>query len=362
MHRRDFLTAGIAASAWMSWPRTGDAAFDQSAPKRRRGVNICGAEFGVGPGFSNAKPGTLGKEYTYNSEKTVAYFAAQGVTLLRLAFRWERLQPRLGEPFDAAELERLKEFVGWARKHACRVILDPHNYGRYTVELAGRPKDCVIDAVIDGRTPVTREHFADLWSRLSVEFVDEPTVEAYGLVNEPHDMGSSDWKAISQAAVDAVRARGDRKWILVPGNSWSNSDRFREINGPEAWIRDLAGQTAYEAHCYFDHDYSGQYRQSYDEELKRDAELEGRGEKRLKQFVEWCQTNRVRGFLGEFGVPPDARWLEVMRRFLRALNEAGLEGCYWAAGEWWGRYPLSIQPSDGDAGRKPQLEVLLEDA
>ena len=358
MNRRQFLAGMATSAAWEVLPRTSRAAPDKRETKLRRGVAIAGAEFGVGPQFSNLRPGVAGKDYTYNSEQTVAYFAEQGVTLLRVPFRWERIQPRLGEPLNESELDRLRKFVGWARKHACHTILDVHNFARYTLLLGGKPRDCLIDATLGDRVPVTRAHFADLWSRLSAAFADEPAVEAYGLMNEPHDMGASDWKAISQAAVDAIRARGDRKQILVPGESWSNSDHFIDVNGPQAWIRDPLGRTAYEAHCYFDSDYSGNYRQSYDEELSRDPDLEQRGVKRPKQFFEWLRTNEVPGLVGEFGVPPEPRWLEVMRHFLQALDEAGIEGCYWAAGEWFGAYPLSIQPGLARR-RKPQLDVLV---
>lgn len=357
MHRREFLTAAAAGVAAALGRTCGAAPSDRTA-KLRRGVSIAGAEFGVDAKFSNLHPGVAGNDYTFNSEQTVAYFAEQGVTLLRVPFRWERIQPRLGEGLNEPELDRLRKFVGWAQEHECQVILDVHNFARYTLLLGGKPRECVIDATIGDRVPVTRAHFADLWSRLSAAFGDEPAVESYGLMNEPHDMGESDWKAISQAAVDAIRARGDRKLILVPGESWSNSDHFSDVNGPKAWIRDPLGRTAYEAHCYFDSNYSGQYRQSYDEELSRDPELPERGVKRLKQFFEWLRTNGVPGLLGEFGVPPEPRWLEVMRRCLRALDEAGIEGCYWAAGEWFGAYPLSIQPGLA-LRRKPQLEALV---
>lgn len=358
MNRRKFLTrAAVAAAPAGLFQRCGAAPASPNA-KLRRGVSVAGAEFGVGPQFSNLQPGVAGKDYTYNSEQTVAYFAEQGVTLLRVPFRWERIQPRLGEPLNEPELKRLRKFAGWAREHNCQVILDVHNFARYTLLLGGKPRDCLIDATLGDRVPVTRAHFADLWSRLSAAFAGEPAVESYGLMNEPHDMGSSDWKAISQAAVDAIRARGDRKQILVPSESWSNSDHFIDVNGPKAWIRDPLGRTAYEAHCYFDSNYSGQYRQSYDEELSRDPELAERGVKRLEQFCQWLRTNGVPGLVGEFGVPPEPRWLKIMRRFLQALDEAGVEGCYWAAGEWFGAYPLSVQPGLA-LRRKPQLEALV---
>jgi endoglucanase len=301
----------------------------------------------------------FGRNYTYNSEPTVAYFCAQGFSLLRLPLRWERLQPRLGQALDAAELSRVKAFIGWARKHGGEVILDVHNYGRYVLG-GGLPRECVIDDSAAGPAAVTRGNFADLWRQVSAAFRDEPAVYAYGLMNEPHDMGRSDWAGISQAAVDAIRGEGDRKRILVAGDGWSNAERFAEVNGRRAWVRDAAGAVLYEAHCYFDHDHSGRYEADYAAELAADPRLEERGARRLRPFLRWCQANRVRGFVGEFGVPgDDPRWLAVLARFLGALDGAGLEGCYWAAGDWWGAYPLSIQPGPGSQSPAPQLQALL---
>ena len=34
------------------------------------------------------------------------------------------------------------------------------------------------------------------------------------------------------------------------------------------------------------------------------------------------------------------------------------EGIYWAAGEWWGNYPLSIQPTRNFTKDSPLIEVL----
>jgi endoglucanase len=335
-----------------------------AAPRQPRlGVNLCGAEFGTRPGFSNTEPGLFGKDYTYNSERTVAYFAEVGLGLVRFPFRWERLQPRLGEALDETELGRLRAFVGWAKQCGATVIPEPHNFGRYRLRRDSKVVEAIIDQDFGGERPVTRDHFADLWRRLSAVFRDEATVEAYGLMNEPHDMGRSDWKTISQAAVDAIRTAGDRKLVLVPGNSYSNSDHFAEINGPRAWIKDPAQQVAYEAHCYFDSDYSGAYLQSYDAELARDKDLETRGVRRLRQFGEWCKTNGVKGFLGEFGVPgDDPRWLKLVEHFLDELDRLGMDGCWWAAGEWWGEYKLSLQPRDDFRRPAPQLKALRRQA
>jgi endoglucanase len=325
-------------------------------------VNLSGAEFGTGRDFCNDNPGQFGRAYTYNSEQSVGYFAQHGIPLIRLPFRWERIQPRLGMPLEPAELERIRLFLRWAQRHGATVILDPHNYGRYRLRHAGQIVDAVIDQEIGGSTPVTRQHFADVWTRLSAAFGSDPAVAAYGLMNEPHDMGRSDWKAIAQAAVDAIRRRGDRRLILVPGDSYSNSERWAKVNGESAWINDPAGSVAYEAHCYFDSNYSGTYRMSYDAELKRDPTLEDRGRRRIVPFLAWCSRNRVQGFVGEFGVPgADLRWLKVLIGFPRAIDQAGIEGCWWAAGEWWpANYPLLLQPRDQFRRPAPQLATLLQ--
>ena len=361
MNRRRFLwlqTVGIALFEKLPFlSRAGRAA---ESPLPRRGVSLSGAEFGTDKAdFSNGNPGVFDKDYTYNSERSAAYFCEHSIRLLRLPFRWERLQPRLGEALDETELKRLKTAVEWARKHGGDVILDVHNYGRYYLFRDGKRRECVIDQRVSGSVPVTRQHFADLWRRLAREFHDEPAIYAYGLMNEPHDMGSSDWKAISQVAVDAIRGEKDHKLILVAGDHWSNAHRFAEFNGARAWITDPANQIAYEAHCYFDRDFSGQYTESYDKELSGDPKLEDRGEDRLKPFVRWCRSNRVRGFLGEYGIPAnDERWQKVLARFLRVLDDAGMDSCYWAAGEWWGDYPLSIQPRRDSQQDSPQLRLL----
>lgn len=315
----------------------------------RPGVNLCGAEFGEGGSFSNENPGVFDQDYTYNSEKTVAWFAERGAKLFRLPFRWERIQPKLGGPLNPGELERLKKLVAAIANQGAKSILDVHNYGRYRLVRNGKPIEAPIDGEFDGRRLVTRDHFADLWSRLSRAFENAPGVWALGLMNEPHDMGRSNWKEISRTAVRAIRATGDRRPILVAGDSWSNSARWTEINGPEPWIDDSG--IVYEAHCYLDADFSGTYRLSYRDELKRDPETPDRVWKRLVSFAGWCAIHGVDGFIGEFGVPgDDPGWLRLLDLFLEATAAAGLDWCFWAAGDWWPKeYKLSIQPRDGRA-------------
>src|SRR5258708_373742 len=99
MNRRQWLGDCLTGLASLSGaPRLAAShrsAADAAPP--RRGVNLAGAEFGVRRDFCNENPGAFGRDYTYNSEPSIAYFAERGITLFRVPFRWERIQPRLGQ-------------------------------------------------------------------------------------------------------------------------------------------------------------------------------------------------------------------------------------------------------------------------
>lgn len=317
----------------------------------RFGVNLSGAEFG------SRLPGTFGTHYTYPTSAGLDYYRAKGRTLIRLPFKWERMQRALYSPLASEELGRLKGVLRAAHERRMHIILDVHNYGRY--RLAGEEKG---EAQIIGTERVPYAAFADFWSKLSAAVKDEPGLYAYGLMNEPHDMGDPQrWPRAAQSAIEAIR-RIDRKTvIIVPGDSWSSALRWRQVNETlNEQVRDPQNNLVFEAHCYFDRDQSGRYARSYEEE----GGTPDVGVDNVRPFAEWCRQKGVRGFVGEYGVPDtDTRWLVTMDRFLAYLKENRLSSAYWAGGPWWGNYPLSIEPMDarevareaaaGEGARRP---------
>lgn len=235
-----------------------------------RGVNLSGGEFGSAGGteavtdFSNENPGTYDRDYTYDSQATFEYLAAQGLDTVRLPFRWERIQPRLGEELDPAELARLRDAVQRASAAGLQVILDVHNFGAYHLEENGRGVRRAI-----GTAEVSRAHFADLWRRLSDAFADDSGVVAYDLMNEPVNLPKVDgmtparlWEAASQDAVNAIRANDDATLIMVPGYQWSHVYSWTDQHD-DAWIDDPADNIRYTAHHYWQLDYD----RSYDAEV-----------------------------------------------------------------------------------------------
>jgi len=328
-----------------------------------RGVNVSQAEWGDPLDYSYPNEG-----YAYPSAPTFNYFAARGLPFIRLVVKWEHLQPTLSGDLNAVQLENLQQDVAYAKAAGAVVSIVPHNEARYATlesQVANYDSDaCVIDNPCPGSpVNVTSDDLVDFWVKMSNVFKDEPAVAAYDLTNEPHDMGVANWGQIAQKVLTAIRNNGDNKTIMIPGGGWSSAYLWPYYNGNAPFINDPANNYYYEAHLYFDHDFSGTYASSYDQEA---ANTENPpfgpnvGADRVAPFVAWCTANKVPCYLGEYGIPnDDPRWLTVLENFLTALDAAGMPGTYWAAGELWQNYPLSVQPANNFTTDAEQLPTLL---
>ena len=301
------------------------------------GINLAGAEFGEGRGVH-------GKDYTYPSAETIAYFAGKGFNAVRLPFKWERLQPRLNRGFDKAERSRLADTVKALRAAGMTVILDPHNYAYYDKKQIGS------EALPDSA-------FADFWRRLAEEYKDDAGVQ-FGLMNEPHDVAATQWLASANAAIAAIREAGAKNLVLVPGTIWTGAHSWEEerdggANGAVMLgIKDPAENHAYEVHQYLDADFSG---------TAKTCERADDAVKALERFTDWLKRNGKRGFLGEFGGSADKACLDGLSRMTALVEKESAVWTgwtYWAAGDWWpADEPLNIQPTaDGD---RPQLAALV---
>lgn len=307
------------------------------------GINLAGANFGLQ--YSDW-PGRYGVEYVYPPDHELDYYNSKHLTLIRLPFSWERVQPTLFGPLDRDEVRRIKSFVDSANIRGMKVILDAHDFGRY------RPFD---EATVIGSLAAPIASFQDFWTRMAAEFVGVTGVVGYDIENEPHDMGNpATWPKAAQAAVDGIRSVDRNTPIIVEGDGWSNAAHWQSINSALA-INDPSYRIIFSAHVYFDHDGSGRYVSPYDQEHAY-PEI---GSERLRPFAEWLRQHQYRGFVGEYGVPgDDPRWLVVLDRFLEAVRKEGLPATYWAGGPWWGDYPLSVEPMNGED--RPQMAIVAK--
>lgn len=293
------------------------------------GVNLAGAEFDHGT--------------FWPSTAEVNYFRAAGMNVVRVPFRWERLQPVLSGPLDATQLTNLQRVVADARSAGAHVILDPHNYARYNGNLIG-----------SGAVP--RAAFTDFWNRLATVFRDEPQV-IFGLMNEPNSMPTEDWLLAANAGIAGIRSAGATQWVLVPGNAWTGAHSWLQNwygtpNGTVmSGVVDPLDHYAYELHQYFDGDYSGQSSWCN----------ASNGAAQLTAVTQWLRERGKRGFLGEFagGANDDCRTAVTNALAYLANNtDVWLGWSWWAAGPQWGEYMFTLEPTSNFTVDRPQMAWL----
>jgi aryl-phospho-beta-D-glucosidase BglC (GH1 family) len=300
------------------------------------GVNLAGAEFGT----PNHVPGVFGTDYIYPTHTEIDYYAAKGMSVVRLPFLWERLQRSENGPLDGAELARLDDVVNYTTGKGLKIEIEPHNYGYGFGAIIG-----------SAQTP--NAAFADLWGKLAVHYQSNPSV-IFGLMNEPHDQPASVWLGSANAAIAAIRAAGASQEILVPGSyydgawTWTTTDNAAVVG---TGVQDPAHNFAFEVHQYLDADGSGTHPGVVSAEI---------GVERLTAITQWAEATGHRLFLGEVGVATDQTSLTALDRMLSYMHQhtdvwQGVT--YWAGGPWWGDYMFSIEPQNGID--KPQMAILM---
>ncbi|HSV66235.1 MAG TPA: cellulase family glycosylhydrolase [Mycobacteriales bacterium] len=284
---------GLPVTAWAAarWPASypmavyrasaGSTSLNTSGPQaamverhlstRRylRGVVLAGGSFGTGAGYSAARPGRYGYDYSYENWPSYRFLAERGVKLVRLALAWERLQPVPGGPLSPTEVARLRQALDSARRTGLAVVLDLHSFGEFVAGGPAGPRRLAL-----GSADLPAAALADFWARTVAAIRAEPAVVGYGVLNEPLTLaargpaGARLWEQASQQAVDAIRRAGGSVTVIVSGYGQTSPTHWGTFH-PRAWIHDPAGRVGYEAHAYFDADGSGHYAAGYDAELQR---------------------------------------------------------------------------------------------
>jgi endoglucanase len=325
------------ANATTTAPQSPTSPATTSPPLAWRGVSLAGAEFGEGN-----LPGTYGVDYIYPANEGVGYYKAKGMNLVRVPFRWERLQPQLNQDFDATELGRLKSLVDAATAQDVDVLLDPHNYARYRGEIVGS-------------AAVPHQAFADFWQRLALQFKDNPHI-LFGLMNEPHSMATETWVAAANAGIAAIRGTGATNVITVPGNGWTGahswSQNFYGTPNAQAMLNvtDSGNKLVFEVHQYLDADSSGTSATCVSPTI---------GVERLRDFTGWLKANGKRGLLGEFAGGDNDTCRQAVSATLQYMKDNGDQWAgwvWWAGGPWWGDYFYTIEPKAGTD--RPQMQWL----
>ena len=123
------------------------------------GVNLAGAEF-----FHKKMDGVgqFGIDYHYPTTREFDYWKSKGLTLIRLPFKWERIQRELYGELNREEIDYIKYLLDEAGSRDMKILIDMHNYGRR--------KDNGKDRIIGDSVSI--DHFASVWKQIAGELTD----------------------------------------------------------------------------------------------------------------------------------------------------------------------------------------------
>ncbi len=309
------------------------------------GVNLSGAEFGL-----NNLPGVYNTDYTYPTTTDLNYFLSKGFKLLRLPFRWERIQHILGGPLDTTQLRYLNTFIDSCAAKGIKVILDMHNYGKYYIN--GTEHSLSTTA---GDT-LNYKYFSDVWQKIATAFKSKQNIYGYDIMNQPDSLVQYVWPIAAQDAINSIRNIDKITNIIINGEKRSFAECWITCNDELKKLNDPSNKLIYTAHCFFDKAGNGSYiSTSYDSAgINITTAIN-----RIKPFIEWLKINNKKGMVGSYGVPDnDSRWLVLLDTFMHYISNNCVNGTYWAAGSWWNNYPLSVEPNSG--GDRVQMQILTK--
>jgi len=296
-----------------------------------RGVNLSGAE------WSKSRPND---NQFWPTAQELDYYKSKGMNTVRLPIAWEQFQPALNGPLDQNEMAQLDKFLAAADQRGMKVLIDLHNYDRYTPShgAGGTGVGQEENGLVVGQAGLPVSALSDFWQKMAnhvnANKTDSSAVSGFDLMNEPHDVGGT-WANTATQVVQAIRATGDNHTLVVEGDGWA-----RNFNGLES-LAHSDKNIAFEAHSYWDSNGSGGYAADGPGDPNR-------GVNEIKPFVSWLKQNNASGFVGEWGVPSnDSGWEPTIKNFIQYLNENNVGNTVWAGGPGWGGYKLSVEPEGG---------------
>ncbi|KAK4897056.1 hypothetical protein LTR49_028055 [Elasticomyces elasticus] len=307
-----------------------------NAKVQRAGVNIAGFDFGVDtngnsdfsdmviPLASQGGPDGIGQ---------MQHFASIGLNIFRLPVQWQYLTNNvLGGSLDSSNVAVYDELVQGCLDTGALCIIDVHNYARWY-------------GGIVGQSGVTTEDLSSLWGQLGAKYASQSNV-VMGIMNEPHDLVTSDWATTVQACVTAIRNAGaNDQIILLPGNDYDAVGGYAEDSAPAlAGITNPDGNNAnliYDVHQYLDGpNHSGVL-----------TDCTSNGVDNLQDLANWLRSNGRVALLSETGGGNTASCDEYVCAELDWMNynaDVYLSWVGWAAGSFDATYNLTETPTYAD--------------
>ena len=255
------------------------------------------------------------------TEQDFRHYAAYGAKTIRLPVIFELL----GSPTPPYTLNTahvafalVDSAIAWANRYNLNLIIDNHH---------GSPE--LSDANYVAETP----HVVAIWQQLIRRYgYLNPERFFFEIYNEPNGISNANVKTVLQAAVNAIRATGDKHTLIVGGSSW-NAGTSLNIMGTLADTNLI-----YTFHSYDPFDFCNQGFNWLPTPIpkgipfpKNTTEIP-RIKASFAAVKDWATQNNVPIFLGEFGVSIHAdatsrcNWIKMMGEILDTYQ---IPACYW---------------------------------
>lgn len=285
------LLGGLIALALL-----GPAACGDAQPLPYVGINLSGAE------YASSKMALWRTKEVYPDKSVIDYFADHGMNILRLPINWQRLQPQLCGPLDSKSLAKIDGVVSLAGSRQMTTIIDLHEFG----DALGKP---IIGKSHDARC------LADLWSKIASHYRRRTDVW-FDIMNEPHIQTAAQWLPSINLSLAAIRAAGFDGRVLVEGTHWTDVTKWVGTDNESDigdHVVDPGNNYLLELHYYFN-PWAIPKEQQHAKSIYQ-------GVVDFAPVTRWARSHKVRLFLGETGVSPDATSLGALDKTLTYMEE-----------------------------------------
>lgn len=174
----------------------------QSQAPYSRGVNLTGW-------FQAGSSGQI--QFSKFTKKDISNIKSLGCDVIRLPINIHSMTS--GSPsytLDPLFFSFLDSVVNWCEQAQIYLILDNHSYDPSGSTSSG------IASILE-----------KVWSQMAIHYKDKSEYILYEVLNEPNGISTSDWGAIQNQAINAIRAHDTRHTIIVGGSGYNT---YTELN------------------------------------------------------------------------------------------------------------------------------------
>jgi len=245
-----------------------------------------------------------------------------GANCIRVPFSWRLLEKK---PFvyDEKGFSYLKRVLDWAQVYNLKVILDLH--------AAIGSQNCDWHSDSSGKALLWRsKNFQKrtfrLWEEIAGRFKEEQALVGYDLLNEPVLKEEEILKKFYQRLIKIIKDIDKKHIIFLEGNLWAQKIEF---------LKDLIEENiSISIHTYQPLNYTFNFVPFYCFPGKIDNVFwnKDRIYKYLESYFKFSSKNKVKIFVGEFGINWRKNFfgeLNYLETILNAFEEIGFSYTYW---------------------------------